>query len=117
LFTIHLNNLHFFAFHGLHEEEKMLGGEFNVTINASFNTNQNIQHLEQTVDYSAVYQIVKSIMNTPTPLLETIAEKIGEAIYNFDNRIVDTTITIIKVNPPITTIQGSVGITYKKSFQ
>lgn len=117
MFTIHLDNLHFFSFHGLHEEERILGGEFNVTINASFKTNQSIQHLEQTVDYTAVYQIVKSIMNTPTPLLETIAEKIADAIYQFDNRIIDTSITIIKVNPPIATIHGSVGITYKKSFQ
>jgi len=36
LITLHLEKLQFFAYHGLYEEEKKLGNEFELNISASF---------------------------------------------------------------------------------
>ena len=115
-FTIHLNNLTFFAFHGLYEEEKILGNNFGVDVSLSFNTDEKIAALEQTTNYVGVYNIIKQRMAIPTALLETLAQDLAQKIYEHDNRIKSITVEVEKKNPPISNIQGSVCVSFKKDF-
>jgi len=55
-------------------------------------------------------------MLIPTPLLEILAQEIAQLIFNFDDRIKSISTSIEKKNPPISGIQGSVSIDYKKDF-
>lgn len=114
--TIQLKDLLFFSHHGIHEEEKILGNEFEVNVELSFNADDRIDSLEQTVDYSSVYAIIKQQMAIPTRLLETLAQHIAQKIHAFDNRILSVTVSIEKMNPPIRGMQGSVGVKYHKDF-
>jgi dihydroneopterin aldolase len=116
LFTIHLSHLQFFSFHGLHEEEKVLGGEFIVDAEVNFNTPDSINTIEQTIDYTKIYELIKQRMGQPTALLETVAQDLAELIYAMDNRIVSINIGIKKVNPPIAQFRGSMAVCYKKDF-
>ncbi len=114
MFTISLHNLVFHAFHGLYEEETVLGNEFIVNASVDFDSDEPVHNLRQTIDYVAVYDIIKQHMLQPTPLLETLAQQITQAILDFDNRIEQVSISIEKKNPPISHMQGSVSVACKK---
>ncbi len=116
MFTINLHNLLFFAHHGVHEEERIFGNTFIVNVSLSFNQDEKISVLEQTVNYVSVYNIIKQRMDIPTALLETIAQELLQQIYVFDNRIKSITVSIEKKDPPIANMQGSVGVSLSKDF-
>lgn len=116
MITIQLNNLHFFSFHGVHEEEKVLGNNFVLQASISFDESEKVTALDHTINYVSVYQIIKKRMETPTALLETLAQDLAELIYAFDSRIKSISISIEKKNAPIANIEGSVSVHYKKHF-
>jgi dihydroneopterin aldolase len=109
--TIHLKDLHFFGFHGVYLEEQILGNEFIVNIKVTCNPffEENIL-LEQTVNYEEVFNLVKKIMNTPTPLLESLVVKIGNTILAQYSQVLQAEVSIYKKNPPIKDYQGNVGV-------
>jgi len=116
MFTIHLHHLRFFSFHGVHEEETVLGNDFEVNVDVTFTSNETITRLHQTVNYVKVYDIIKQQMQIPTALLETVAQDLAQKIYDADNRIISISINIKKLHPPIPNFLGSVGVSYKKDF-
>ena len=116
MFTINLNNLIFHAYHGVHEEECILGNDFEVNVSVSFETDEPITSLKHTINYATVFEIVKQRMALPTPLLETLAQELAQEIYNFNERIKSIEISVEKKNPPIKSMQGSVSVHYKISF-
>ena len=117
MYTIYLNNLHFHAYHGLFNEEKIIGNEFVVNVEIVLLNEQIISDLNQSIDYSQVYEFIKDIMKTPTPLLETIVANISDAIYAYNKNIKEINIKIEKKHPPIQNFMGNVAVSYKKSFQ
>ncbi len=116
MFTIHLNNLQFFSFHGIHEEERVLGNSYEVNVALTIEGNEQVTALEQTVNYELVYSIVRERMEIPTGLLETVAQDLAHNIQSACPLIRSISVSIEKKNPPMATFHGSVAITYKKEF-
>jgi len=116
MFTIHLNNLRFFSFHGLYDEERILGNEYEVNAEVTIAAKEQVTALHQTVDYVKIYDIIKQRMAIPANLLETVAQDLAQLIYDADNRIVSIHINIKKVYPPIASFSGNIGVSYKKDF-
>lgn len=116
MFTIRLNKMKLFAYHGVHSEETIVGTDFEVSVAISFAEQKKIVALEDTINYVAVFEIVKKHFEVPTQLLETLAQNISEEIYKVDNRITSINIAIEKLNAPICNFTGTVGINYSKSF-
>lgn len=111
MLTVELNDLRFFAYHGLYAEEKSLGGEFVVDVfitgkPASF----PIKDIAETIDYTFVYQLVQDAMRHPEPLIETVAGKIIQSIFNKFSHAETVTVTVKKVNPPIIAFEGNVAV-------
>lgn len=117
MITIHLYNLKFFAFHGVHEEEKLLGNEYEVNADVQFHEEHGvINSLSQTINYADIFEIIKIRMNIPSTLLETIVMDIGNSIYTKYNYVRQINISLKKLHPPIKGIQGSVAVTWHKEF-
>ncbi|HTB51708.1 MAG TPA: dihydroneopterin aldolase [Ferruginibacter sp.] len=116
MITVHLHNLQFAGFHGIHDEERVLGNTYELTIDATVNVKEHITQLHQTADYVTIYEIVKKRMAVPSALLETVAQDLTDLIHAYDNRITSVSVSIKKLNPPIINFQGSVGVSYKKEF-
>lgn len=116
MFTIHLKKLQFFSFHGMHEEEKILGNEYEVNVEVVFDEKGTITKIDDTINYVTIFELVKQRMNIPTPLLETVAQDIADKVYAADNRVRSIRVLVEKKNPPIANIQGSVSVTYTKEF-
>ena len=116
MLSIHLNKLKFHSFHGIHEEEKVLGNELELNITVLVHSNEKIVSLKQTVNYVTLYEIIKQRMDKPTPLLETVAQDLADLICEYDDRIVSVDINIKKLNPPIHNFHGQISVSYKKEL-
>lgn len=116
---IHLQNLEFFAFHGVFKEEQILGNKFLVDVKVYCNRldNPNIL-LEQTVNYAEIFSVVNAIMQQPTPLLESLVIKIGSKILEQFLQVNKVDVSIYKHQPPIKDYKGSVGVQqiFERSF-
>ena len=114
---VQLHNLLFRAFHGIHDEEKILGNEYSVDATLEFHENsETIVHINDTIDYSKVYDIIKTRMQVPTPLLETIVMQTGNDIHNHFPDLKTISISIKKLNLPIEGMQGFAEVSWHKEF-
>ena len=117
MITVQLNDLLFNAFHGIHEEEKILGNEYIVDASLEFDEKKDtILHINDTINYAVIYSIIRKKMIVPTPLLETLVMDIGNEIhlqFPFSKSI---TISIKKMYPPIESMQGSAVVKWHKEF-
>ncbi|MEO6455633.1 MAG: dihydroneopterin aldolase [Ginsengibacter sp.] len=117
MITIHLHNVLFYSYHGIDDEEKILGTEFELSATIQFHEEQEvINSIKQTINYVDVYEIIKHRMNIPSTLLETVVMDIGMSIKNKYDNIRSISIHLKKVHPPITGFQGSVGVSWQKEF-
>jgi 7,8-dihydroneopterin aldolase/epimerase/oxygenase len=117
LFTISLDHIRMFAFHGIHKEERIAGGEFDIDMQVVYRAEGEIISIDQTVDYTALYSLVKEIMKEPTPLLETVCLKIGTRAKTLFPKITEINISISKVNPPVGNFQGQLKVSWHKQFE
>ena len=78
-----LQNMMFYGFHGVHEYEREQGQRFyvDVEIGADLMVAANNDNIEQTIDYTLVYNQIKEVMeNHRFQLLEAVGAHIAEAI-------------------------------------
>jgi dihydroneopterin aldolase len=117
IITIRLNHLRFFAFHGLFQEEQKIGNEFELNIEASYETSAEIiKGIDETVNYSALFEIVKIRMKHPTPLLETVAMEIVDAFHVAFPQLNKIEVSIKKLHPPIEQFIGNVEVTFSRVY-
>jgi 7,8-dihydroneopterin aldolase/epimerase/oxygenase len=107
---IHLHHLRFFAYHGVYAEETVLGNEFEVNVDLAFTAAPAIT-LNDTINYVAVYELVKQQMAQTCGLLETVAQQTCQAIRAMDGRIQQVTVKITKLHVPVAQFIGTVGVT------
>jgi dihydroneopterin aldolase len=116
--TIELKGLRFFAEHGMYAEERKVGNQFEIDLAVSYKVPKHIiTSIEQTVNYVEIYRIVEERFSEYKNLLETCAMEICEALHEQFSEIRRVSISIKKINPPITNFTGSVGVFYSKEFK
>ena len=117
MITVQLRNLLFNAFHGIHPEEKILGNEYIVDATLEFDEKgEVIEHIDETVNYAQVYDIIKNKMHIPTPLLETVVMETGNEIRKNFPEVKSISISVKKMNPPIEGMQGFAQVCWQKQF-
>ena len=91
-----LRGMSFYGYHGVNPEERSQGQKFvvDVVIDCSLTKAAESDRVEDTVNYSEVFRIVKSIVEgKPYNLLETVAKNISDKILlNYDIHSVSVTI-------------------------
>ena len=114
MLTIHLKDIRCFAHHGIFAEEKILGNEYEIDILIQCTTHSGlIQHLNETIDYATVYQLLQERMIRPTPLLETIASDFSYMILQEFPLAKNIRFSIHKMHPPIEGLVGQVGVIFE----
>lgn len=116
MITIHLHSMIFRSFHGMFKEEKILGNDFEVNMDVTIDAPETVTKLTQTVDYVALHNVIREVMDKPTPLLETVVQVLADRVGEFDEKIKSVSVSVTKLNPPIANFSGTVGITYSKVF-
>ena len=100
---IKVENIRIFAHHGCLSEETKIGSDYRVDLEVSANlqTSAKSDKLTDTVDYVFLNRIIKQEMAIPSYLLETVAKRILNRIFNEDTMVKKATVWISKLNPPI----------------
>jgi len=116
---IYLNELEFYGYHGVLPEENRLGQRFRVSLVLELDLAKagKSDDLNDTVSYAEIYEICKEIVEgKPYRLLEAVADKIAYAILNHFPLIVQTTVKVIKPDPPIPGHYQSVAVEITRSL-
>ena len=117
MITIHLDNLKFYAYHGVLDEEKIIGNEYEVNAEIKYHEEEaQITSLSATVNYADIFLIIQKRMQLPSQLLETIVMDIGNEIHQKYDHLQSIHIFLKKLYPPIENIQGAVGVSWNKEF-
>lgn len=98
-----LEGLEFHAYHGVYPHERSSGNKFEVDIvvETKFDHSAFEDDLSGTINYEDLYAIVKSEMEKPSKLLETVAHSISEKVLTAFSSAMVVDVTISKFNPPI----------------
>ena len=101
---IFLSNLDFYAFHGVLEQERIVGGSYLADVVLDVNVTAeayNYDELSGTVNYAAVYEVVKAEMQVPSKLLEHVVMRIARRLLDEFPLVEHVEICLTKVNPPM----------------
>lgn len=111
-----IENMEFYSFHGHFKEERIVGNKFivDLTIETDMNIPEKSDNLKDAVNYQRVYEIVKLQMEKKSHLLEHIAGRILDAIYDEVEGIKKLTVKVSKMNPPMGGKIGSVSVVMER---
>ncbi len=100
---ISLEGLEFHAYHGVYPHERSSGNKFevDVVVETEIQDSAFQDDLRGTINYEDLYEVVKTEMNKPSKLLETVAHSIAETILKKFSGAKNAEIKISKFNPPI----------------
>lgn len=102
--AIHLDSLRFYAYHGVLEQERLVGGHYTVDLVLTLNDCTaaiDDDDLSGTVNYAEVYEAVRKEMAQPSALLEHVAGRILRRILTDFSRVETARITLRKDTPPM----------------
>ncbi len=100
---IKLEGMEFFAYHGYHDAERVTGNKYGVDleIQSDLSLPSITDDLGDTIDYEAIYKIVKEEMGKPARLLEHLSHRINQSILENFPRIKTVRSMVSKYNPPV----------------
>ena len=102
---IHVRDMQFFGYHGVLQEETVLGQRFRASVSLAVDIQKagETDNLEHTVSYVGVYDICKEVIEgKPYKLIEAVAETIASRILSqYEGQVMGCRIEVIKPDPPI----------------
>lgn len=101
-----LKALKYHAGHGYHEQERLEGNDFEVDLTfwGDLGEAGRSDQLEDTVDYQRAENIVSKVMQGPSlQLIETLAHRIGEQLFDEFTEVKKLQVKVRKMNPPLPT--------------
>jgi 7,8-dihydroneopterin aldolase/epimerase/oxygenase len=100
---INVEGIRLYGYHGCLPEEGRVGQEYNVDvyIDTDFSEASQTDELSKTVDYCAVYGIVKREMSIRSNLIEHVARRIKESLLKEIPLIMAVRVKVTKFNPPM----------------
>ena len=100
---IRVTNIRAYAFHGCLVEEGKIGSEYrvDVSVSADLQPSAESDNLQETVDYVHINKIVKEEMAIRSKLLEHVAKRILNRIFDEIAIATEATVSVSKINPPI----------------
>lgn len=101
--TISLNDVRLYAFHGVMEQERRVGGEYSVSLRVHYNIGKAMEtdEVTDTLNYAELLEVVKREMAKPSNLLEHVAGRIGQAVFSTFPLVEAMELTVTKLNPPM----------------
>jgi 7,8-dihydroneopterin aldolase/epimerase/oxygenase len=113
--TISISGMEFHAYHGCFKEEQIIGNRFIVDIQFDTDTTEAeiTDNLSKTVNYAAVYSLIKIEMEKTSKLLEHLAKRIMDAINVTFPQITKAELKVSKMNPPVGGKVDCVSVTLK----
>lgn len=98
-----LENIRFFAYHGVAPQETTVGNEFVVSLRLKTDIARAMESddVADTINYAEIHQAVKEEMDIPSKLLEHVAGRIVRRLFNDFPTIESIDLKLSKRNPPM----------------
>jgi dihydroneopterin aldolase len=111
-----LEGLEFYAYHGCFTEEQKIGCNYIIDLELYTDINKASENdnLDETINYSEVYNTVKQEMLKPSKLIEHVAGRILNQLFSGFEKLDRATIKISKINPPVGGQIKSAGVVLEK---
>ena len=113
-----LENIKIYAYHGVLPEEKILGTYYvlNVEIKADLWKAAKTDHLDDTINYAEINEIIHEEMKMPSELLEHVAGRIIRKIKSEFTQVQKVKVKITKTKPPMKGEMKGVSIEFEENF-
>lgn len=100
---IRIEKLRIRAYHGVMPQERVVGGDFMVTIRVGYPWQQAMDNdnVDDTLDYAAVCRLVEDEMAVPSKLLEHVAGRIVKRLTSAFPRVTSIDLWLTKLTPPM----------------
>lgn len=107
-----LNNMQFHAYHGVYEQEQIVGNTYfiDLKIGSDFSKACKTDQLEDTINYASVFHEIQEEMKSPCKLIEHLAENICQRLKREFKEFQSIEIKLTKQNPPLNGQLESVSI-------
>ena len=113
---IRIEGMEFFAYHGCYEAEQIVGNKFlvDLVMETDITTPSQSDNIDDALNYHHAYNIVKEQMMIRSNLLENIAKRVMDALYENFPQLKKATIKIAKLHPPMGGQIRSVSVEYER---
>ncbi len=103
-----LNSIRIFATHGVLPMEHTVGAWYTVDLQLTtdFTKAMISDDIDDTLDYSGIYAVVEKEMQTRSKLVEHVAGRVIEAVFESFPAISAIHLRLVKENPPIPSFKG-----------
>lgn len=113
MYTLYINELKVFAYHGVYGFEKENGQDFLISLEADISGEPATDNIGDSVDYEALALFIKDFVSSNRfDLIEYLAQKLSYALLDKYPRIDEVRVRICKPNAPIDAKFGEIGIKY-----
>ena len=101
--VIQIEKMEFYAYHGHFREEQIVGNRFLVDlwIETDMSKPAETDNLNDAVNYQVAYKLIRKEMEKKSNLLEHIAKRILDTLFESLEGIEKLRIKISKMNPPV----------------
>ena len=84
-------------------QERLVGNDYSVSLEICYDFMQAMatDEINHTLNYAEVYQLIRVEMQTPVRLIECLAGRIGQKLFDSFPQIQELTLRIMKLNPPM----------------
>lgn len=100
--TTALENVKFYAYHGMYDFEQERGGEFivNITVDEEIDDHAPLNNIEKLVNYETLFAIAKEEMANTRHFIEDVARSMLQRVsHGLLGKQVEVTVKITKLNP------------------
>ena len=100
---IRIEGMEFYAYHGCYEAEQIVGNKYlvDLTMEADVSLPSISDDINDALNYHQAYKVVKKEMQIRSNLLENVAKRIIDSLYEKFPQLKKATIKVTKLNPPI----------------
>ena len=100
---IELTGMEFHSCHGVLPEERLQGARYLVDFSCQADISAAVasDELSDTLDYSAVYEVIAAQMAQPSNLLEHVAGRIARALKSSFPQLCHFSVKVSKEHPPV----------------
>jgi dihydroneopterin aldolase len=116
--TLTLSRMRFFGRHGVLPAETARGQDFEVTVRLELPLAEagRTDDLSRTVDYRAVHEIVRGVMDgPPRQLVEALAEAIAADLLKFFPPVQAVEVEVVKLRPPVAFASDGLGVRIRRA--
>ena len=101
--VIQIEKMEFYAYHGHFREEQIVGNRFLVDlwIETDMSKPAETDNLNDAVNYQVAYKLIRKEMEKKSNLLEHIAKRIIDTLFESLEGIEKLRVKISKMNPPV----------------